>query len=65
MTADGKIASETRDSKWITSEEARRDARRLRSRHDAILVGIQTVLHDNPFSPHVCPIPGKILFALY
>ncbi|WP_342399825.1 bifunctional diaminohydroxyphosphoribosylaminopyrimidine deaminase/5-amino-6-(5-phosphoribosylamino)uracil reductase RibD [Weizmannia sp. FSL W8-0676] len=59
MTADGKIAAETRDSKWITSEEARRDARWLRSRHDAILVGIQTVLQDNPLLTARLPHSGR------
>ncbi|GER70032.1 riboflavin biosynthesis protein RibD [Weizmannia acidilactici] len=59
MSADGKIATETHDSKWITSEQARMDVHQLRSRHDAILVGIQTVLHDNPLLTSRLPQSGK------
>lgn len=45
---DGKLATATGDSKWITSEKARKYARKLRSKYQAILVGINTVLLDNP-----------------
>lgn len=45
---DGKIATKTGESKWITSEEARQDVHRYRARHDAILVGVDTVIADNP-----------------
>lgn len=48
MTLDGKIATETGESKWITSEKSRAEAMRLRKRSDAILVGINTILADNP-----------------
>lgn len=48
MTLDGKIAATTGDSKWVTGEEARLMVHRLRDRYDAIMVGIGTVLADDP-----------------
>ncbi|RYG73296.1 bifunctional diaminohydroxyphosphoribosylaminopyrimidine deaminase/5-amino-6-(5-phosphoribosylamino)uracil reductase RibD [Lentibacillus lipolyticus] len=45
---DGKTATRTGDSKWITGEAARMDVHRYRHNHDAILVGMNTVLADNP-----------------
>ncbi|MBT3514831.1 MAG: bifunctional diaminohydroxyphosphoribosylaminopyrimidine deaminase/5-amino-6-(5-phosphoribosylamino)uracil reductase RibD [Nitrospina sp.] len=48
VSLDGKIATRTGDSKWITGSKARAYAHRLRSRVDAILVGAETVRMDDP-----------------
>lgn len=45
---DGKIATRTGDAKWITDERSRAYSRGLRAQYQAILVGIQTVIRDNP-----------------
>ncbi len=45
---DGKIATKTCDSKWISNEESRKYANKLRSTMDGIMVGINTVITDNP-----------------
>jgi diaminohydroxyphosphoribosylaminopyrimidine deaminase / 5-amino-6-(5-phosphoribosylamino)uracil reductase len=48
MTLDGKIATRTGHSRWIAGEESRLETHRLRDESDAILVGADTVIKDNP-----------------
>jgi diaminohydroxyphosphoribosylaminopyrimidine deaminase/5-amino-6-(5-phosphoribosylamino)uracil reductase len=48
QSLDGKTASASGQSKWITGEEARRFGHLLRARNDAILIGIETALADDP-----------------
>ncbi len=58
-TLDGRLASNHGDSKWISTESSRTDVHKLRHTHDAILVGVETVLHDNPFLTTRLPHGGK------
>ncbi|MBO3650826.1 MULTISPECIES: bifunctional diaminohydroxyphosphoribosylaminopyrimidine deaminase/5-amino-6-(5-phosphoribosylamino)uracil reductase RibD [Bacillus amyloliquefaciens group] len=55
---DGKTATETGDSKWITSEAARLDAQQYRKSHQSILVGAGTVKADNPSL--TCRLPDAV-----
>lgn len=48
ISLDGKTATVTGESKWITGEEARNDVHQYRHQHDAILVGVNTLIKDNP-----------------
>ena len=56
MTMDGKIACHTGESKWVTGEEARAHVQRMRNKYTGIMVGVQTVLADDPLL--TCRIPG-------
>ena len=48
MTLDGKIATKTGESKWVTGKEAREEVQHMRHRYMGIMVGIGTVLADDP-----------------
>jgi diaminohydroxyphosphoribosylaminopyrimidine deaminase/5-amino-6-(5-phosphoribosylamino)uracil reductase len=48
QSLDGKIATKSGDSKWITSDKSRAYAHRMRRDYDAIMVGVNTILRDNP-----------------
>lgn len=67
QSLDGKIATKRGDSKWISSISSRRYAHRLRSEHDAVLVGAKTFLIDKPkltnrlYPPLIEKQPKKII----
>ena len=48
VTIDGKIATKSGDSKWITGDKAREEVHRIRNRYMGIMVGVNTVLNDDP-----------------
>ncbi len=51
-TLDGKIATQKGSSKWITSENARAEVKKIRNRYDAIMTTSSTILADNPTMEH-------------
>ena len=59
MTLDGKLATHKKHSQWITGSEARKQVHRIRNEVDAIMVGIGTVLADNPSLTTRLPEGGK------
>ncbi len=59
MTADGKIATSTGESKWITGESARQNVHRLRNKLSGILVGVSTVIADDPMLDCRLQTPSK------
>jgi len=59
MSLDGKTATVTGESKWITGEESRADVHQYRHTHDAILVGVNTVIADNPHLTTRIPNGGQ------
>ncbi|MFC1590659.1 bifunctional diaminohydroxyphosphoribosylaminopyrimidine deaminase/5-amino-6-(5-phosphoribosylamino)uracil reductase RibD [Candidatus Omnitrophota bacterium] len=59
QTLDGKIAARSGDSKWISGEYSRRSVHELRSKVDAVMVGVNTILKDDPLL--TVRIPGLTL----
>lgn len=60
LSLDGRIATKDNLSQWITSVESRQDAHQYRVNHEAILVGINTLLTDDPsLTPHLLESPTR------
>ncbi len=60
MSLDGKIATRTGNSQWISNEESRRHVHYLRYTSDAVLVGVNTILADDPQLTNRCSIRGGV-----
>jgi len=66
LTLDGWIATRTGDSKWITNERSRKQVHILRRSVDAVMIGVETVMADNPrLLPYLlrssCPNPIRVI----
>lgn len=59
MTLDGKIATATHDSRWITNEKSRSYVHQLRNRYMAIMVGVNTIIADDPHLDTRLDKPGR------
>lgn len=61
QSLDGKIATANGLSKWITNRNSRLFAKRLRDKYDSILVGVNTVIKDNPHLDGIKKVPYKVV----
>lgn len=64
QTLDGRIATSTGDSKWITNEKARKSVHKLRGQYDAILIGSNTLRKDDPHLTIRYDLPQKKIIRI-